>query len=322
MPYRKKTPVQLQNPLTASYWVLMASYERSLRAQNLRPRTIAGYLDAARLLGEFLQRSGMPLDAGAITREHVESWLVAMAETPHQRTGKPVSPATLSNRYKSVQPFFKWLLDEDEISRNPMARMKPPRVPESLPPVIPIAELKTLISSLEADKTFYGKRDLALVRLLIDTGLRRSEIAGIQLEDINWNDQSIRVVGKSGKTRDVPFGVKATRALDRYVRARAGYDSSSAGSPALWLGAMGPLTHWGIADAVKHRAKACGLEHVHTHIFRHSWAHHFLLDGGQGGDLMTMAGWSSRQMLDRYARSGAAERARSAHRRHSPGDKI
>jgi site-specific recombinase XerD len=293
-------------PSVGDLAALGASWRRSLVAGNKSPMTIKAYMAAVDGLAAHLAAHGMPTAVDRIAREHVESYLADQLATR--------AAATAHQRYRGLLQFFKWCLEEGEIRENPMRNMRPPIVPEGVARVLTEDEIRRLLATCDASPA--GRRDEALIRLLLDSGARLGEATRLTLEDVDLDGAVVRLFGKGRRWRLVAISPKTCKALDRWLR-RRGMEPGP-----LWVGARGPMTESGVRQMIWRRSAQAGIPRVHPHALRHSMASQWLQAGGSEGGLMKRAGWRSRAMLQRYASSTAEQRAIEEAHRLGLGDRY
>lgn len=298
---------------------LLASFQVHVRAEGRTARTVTIYSQAVRFFADWLTAQDLPATTDTFTKDNARRWLAHLSDTK--------APSTVLTRHIGLHRFGRWLVEEDILAKHPMAGLAQPEVPPRPVPVLSDERLAALVKACTGPR-FYDRRDEAVIRLLLDSGVRVSELCGLPNEKpggacpqgIDVPNQMAIVLGKGSKLRPVYFGARTARALDRYQRIRARHPYAS--DAALFLGERGPLTSDGIRQLLEVRAAKAGIGRVHPHQLRHTNAHDFLLNGGQERDLMRLMGWSSNAMLSIYGASAADARAASAARKMARGDRV
>lgn len=197
--------------------------------------TIESYLTCGTALCDWLDQEGRDATYTAVTATVLESYLAQM----HQR----VAPATVAKHYRSLQQLFRGLVVDGELDRSPFETMSPPTVPEQPVPVLDLEALGALLKTCTGN-TFENRRDTAIIRLFLDTGMRAGELAGLTLDDIDREQSVAFVMGKCGRGRACPYGARTADALRRYLRERSRHPLGSR-TDRMWIGKKGPMTDSG-----------------------------------------------------------------------------
>ncbi|WP_336715216.1 tyrosine recombinase XerC [Arthrobacter sp. USHLN218] len=263
--------------LPADFAAALEAFGRYLQAERARSEhTIRAYLgDVANLLGFAATGSGQHL--ADINLSVLRAWLGSMNTAGMAR-------ATLARRAAAARTFMAWAFREELIAENPSQRLKAPRRQSALPEVLQRRQMEQLFEALSeqaAKGDPVALRDRAMVELLYATGIRVSELAGLDVDDVDHERRAVRVLGKGNKERIVPFGIPAGTALDDWLRRGRGRLAVAASGPALFLGRRGSRIDPRQVRSVAARLLAAVPDTAASgpHALRHSAATH-LLDGG------------------------------------------
>jgi site-specific recombinase XerD len=288
---------------------LLPSWKLALQADRKSRQTIDAYTTGARLFLRWCDENGhLPV----LDRSLVRQWVTSLLDGG-------AAPATARSRQMALKRFSAWLLDEGEIKTDPLRELKPPKLDTKVVEGLTDEQCADLVKACQG-KEFIDRRDEAVARLLIETGMRAGEVLGLTVDDIDIT-RGLAVIqrGKGGKGRVVPFGPQVARSIDRYLRMRRSHRLAHA--EALWLGGGGQqFRYHGLDVAMKRRAEMAGIKNFHCHLFRNTAATRWLAAGGSENGLMAVAGWSSRDMLDRYTKASASDRAATEARRLDLGN--
>ena len=290
---------------------MLPSWELSMRAERKSPSTIKGYTRGVRAFLSWCADNGHP---PALDKTLAKTWVADLLDAGAE-------PSTATARQLGLRRFSAWLEDEGEIPADPLLGLRSPKIDKKVTDSLTDDQLKRLIKAC-AGKDFRDRRDEAIVRLMTETGMRAGEVVGLEVSHVNLERGLATVTrGKGGKGRISPFSPQTGLSIDRYLRLRRSH--RLADTPTLWLGDRGKgLTYAGLYVALKYRAELAGIENFHPHLMRHTAATRWLRAGGSEGGLMAVAGWATRDMIDRYTGASASERAADEARGLNLGDLL
>ena len=235
-----------------------ADWADHLRAENKSENTVTTYGYGVASLRAFVDSKRWELDLAAVSSKRIGAWLRSVLASS--------SDATARNYYHGARGLFSWLVNEGELEANPFDGISPPTLEEKIVPVISTHDLRELVHACFGED-FRAVRDMAIVRLFVDCGVRLAELTNVELDDLDKRTKSITVTGKGSKSRVVHYGPKAAVALNRYLRLRARHPLAS--SSKLWLGKRGTMTRSGLYQTVRARAEARGLRRAPAPIPSH-----------------------------------------------------
>jgi integrase/recombinase XerC len=270
--------------VSENYDKLIAAFTRHLEIERaLSVHTIRAYLGDLESLLVHLEAIGVT-DISQLELVHLRSWLANQQIKGGART-------TLSRRAVSVRLFTKWAVKNKYLAKDVAATLATPKGHRTLPEVLDIADAKVAMDSLATraaeEETPISLRDVAMVELLYATGARVAELCGLDLSDVDYDRQTIRVLGKGNKERTIPMGNPAMKALNLWLKDGRDVIKNAQSDNAVFLGARGRRIDQRTVRTVVYQALEAieGIERMGPHALRHSAATH-LLEGG--ADLRTV----------------------------------
>ena len=296
---------------------LIASWELVLRSERKSPQTIKTYLDGLHRYLTWCSLHG----AEPMNRTSLNRFVADLLDTEW-------AAGTVRMRQLAVQRFTSWLIIEGRLPADPFCGAKAPKVDQPVVDPLTDDELRALIGacatphSTGPHEPLHHRRDEAIVRLMLETGVRVGEVVALEIGDLDLDTGLVTVRrGKGGAGRVVPIGPAAVEALRRYLALRDQHRLAHASD--LWLGERGRRFGYdGLSRALRRRAQRAGIQGFHPHKLRHTAAHRWLAKGGSETGLMAMAGWTRTDMLVRYTRARASERAAHEARRLNLGGSV
>ena len=306
---------------------LISCYALSNQADGKSPKTIAWYSDILNQFSAYLKAESRACHLSAISLDIVRGYVIYLRNKPKYK-GHPftptqadyLSPMTVQCHVRALKAFSSWLYSEGSTEENLLKNLKLPKAPITVMEPLTTEEIKKIIESINR-RTLTGARNHAILVSLLDTGLRASEAAGVILNNLNLKDGYIKVTGKGGKERVVPIGKYVQMTLWSYIDkvrlkpANPDYDN-------LFLSPAGkPITVNTIKLVFSRLAKSSGVDRLHAHLCRHTFAINYLLNGGDIFSLREIMGHSTLEMVNHYLHFTNSQ-ITAQHHKYSPMDRL
>ncbi|WP_207936516.1 tyrosine recombinase XerC [Actinomadura sp. KC216] len=289
----------------------VTDFGRHLRAErDVSPHTLRAYLGDLNDLIGYAAETGVTEPAG-LDVSLLRAWLARQHALGRSR-------ATLARRTAAVRAFTRHLHRRGQLSGDPGVLLGTPKRQRDLPEVITRDEAARLLDTMDAQGPL-GLRDLAVLEMLYATGVRVSELCGLDIDDLDTGRSTVRVLGKGGRERTVPVGEPAARAVQDWLRAGRPALATDHSGPALFLGARGGRLHPTSARRIVHdRISEVGqVPDLSPHGLRHSAATHLLEGGADLRSVQEILGHASLQTTQLYTHV-SAERLKQVHRQAHP----
>ncbi len=295
---------------------ILEEFDEYLALQRGRSEhTRRAYLGDLRSLLDFLAQRAPGSGLGSLTLPVLRSWLAAQASTGTAR-------ATLARRTSAVKTFTAWAVRQGLISEDPATRLQVPKARRTLPAVLRQDQAGDAMDAAKSGAQQgdpIALRDRLIVEMLYATGIRVSELCGLDIDDVDTSRKLLRVLGKGNKQRTVPFGEPAHAALTAWLSDGRPHLATAASGAALLLGARGGRLGPRQARTVVHQTMAAvsGAPDIGPHGLRHSAATHLLEGGADLRVVQELLGHSSLATTQLYTHVSVA-RLRAVHDQAHP----
>ena len=311
---------------------LVDGFVLTKQTEGKSPRTVEYYRDNLKRFLWYAQRQHWPDDIRFLTEWQIREFLGYVAAQTHrwglegngsETSQRTASHSTVHHYFVVLSCFFNWIVREGFLAENPMTRVKVAKPKAKVIAPYSNEEIKRMLAVCDYDYEhnagFLGSRNRAIILVLLDTGVRLSELVGMKIRDIDKSEGYVKVMGKGNKERMVRIGKTVQKALWRYLVYRP-----QNGREELWLTEEGkPLDGSGVQSLVKRLKQRAGVSgDGGIHRFRHTFALNFLRADRNVFNLQYLLGHSDLEMVRRYTATLGMEDALKAHEKASPADLL
>lgn len=281
----------------------IAQFLRDCQVRKLSEHTLSNYTRYLRIMVNALENRCGVTDLESVTVLHLRECVLFLLSPEY----KVVLLASTVRAYiRAWKVFFNWCYQEELLDINPTSRLRPPKSEKRVKQTFSPAQVQMILDSCDL-KTPVGFRDYVIFSLLVDTGLRLSEVASLRLDSVH--PTYIKVFGKGRREREIGLHPEVSKLLWKYINK---YRKAAPDETALFVGRKGPLGKSGIEDVINRARERCGLYdmQVSAHIFRHTFSKQYIEHGGDILHLSRELGHSDIKTTEIYLRDFSSTDAR------------
>lgn len=305
---------------------LARHFEAYNRSEGKSHQTVIWYSRVVRYFGDYLKERQLADTLDSLNVDLVRDFVLHL-QTRRKWPDRQCHLAEQNLRAISVQTyvralrgFFNWIYREGYTRENILANLRPPKAPRTLAEVLRDEEVGRILACVDPE-TSWGSRDSAMLIVMLDTGLRLSEVANLAMANAHLDEGYLKVMGKGAKERMVPIGGVAQKALLRYVY-KFRPEPLNASEDTLFLTPEGrAMSANGVQMVIRRLALKSGVKRLHPHLCRHTFATNYLMNGGDVFTLQQILGHTTLEMVRRYVNLASAH-VRVQHRKFSPMDRM
>jgi site-specific recombinase XerD len=324
LPYIEVVPIPVHSITIDD---LVASYAISNQADGKSAKTIAWYTDILTQFLSYLKANGYQRILSTFNIDIIRGYILFLRGRPRfqghpliPQSGDLLSPKTVQCHVRVLKAFSTWLYEEGYTKVNKLKSLRLPKATARIMKPLTPEEINEIMNSVDR-RSYSGARNRTVLAILLDTGLRASEMAGITLNNLNLEDGYIRITGKGNKERIVPIGKFVQMELLHYIeKVRPQVYRGDCNN--LLLSQNGrPMTFNTVKLIFSKLARITGINRLHAHLCRHTFAVNYLLNGGDVFSLREILGHTTPAMVNHYLHFTSSQ-ITTQHHKYSPMDKM
>ena len=290
-------------------------FETYLRAErHYSEQTLSVYVPALEGFAAFIGRGNQRIDWALVDKEDVREWIATQMDAH-------LAPATVNKRLSALRSFYKFLMIQQAVNADPTRTLKGPKKEKKLPSFVREKDMDRLLDGIAFADNFEGIRDRLVMLLFYSTGIRLSELVGLNVGSVDFHTSTVKVLGKRNKERIVPFGAELREALEQYLSLRANQPMAK-GNDALFFGVRVPRIPKETVNHIVRRylSQVTTLKKRSPHVLRHSFATAMLNNGAEIEVVKQLLGHESIATTEIYTHTTFEELKKAYRQAHPRAD--